>query len=246
MLKKLFFGILCIAALVAAMSFIAPASQKLTIHFENYVGNTLLKLDSAVYKNELGQEFTVSKFKYYISDIAFTRGYTSAKKPYEFNNYYLINEEDNASKNIEVDDLPEGEYLDISFTIGVDSLHNCSGAQSGALDPVNAMFWAWNTGYIFLKMEGKSKASHSPGNLLEFHIGGYKEPGNCIKRVMLAFDKPLWSVKGKHNYITIKADLSELFKTPTAIDFSKISSVTDFHNATTIADNYADMFSLKQ
>jgi hypothetical protein len=107
------------------------------------------------------------------------------------------------------------------------------------------MFWAWNTGYIFLKMEGKSKASHSPGNLLEFHIGGYKEPSNCIRRVTLQFDKPLWSAKGKQNNITIKADLSELFKTPTAIDFSKISSVTDFHNARAIADNYVDMFSIK-
>ncbi len=70
MLKKAFLGILCIAALVAAMSFIAPDTKKFTIHFENYVGDTPLKLDSAVYKNELGQEFTVSKFKYYISDIA--------------------------------------------------------------------------------------------------------------------------------------------------------------------------------
>jgi hypothetical protein len=32
--------------------------------------------------------------------------------------------------------------------------------------------------------------------------------------------------------------------TPTTIDLSKLSSVTDFHNATTIADNYSDMFSI--
>ncbi|HXP53201.1 MAG TPA: MbnP family protein, partial [Bacteroidia bacterium] len=123
--------------------------------------------------------------------------------------------------------------------------HNCSGAQSGALDPVNAMFWEWNTGYIFMKMEGKSPVSKSPGNLLEFHIGGYRTPYNCIRTVTLKLSQQLNITKNRTEALTIKTNLAELFKTPTTIDFSKLSSVTDFHNATTIADNYRDMFSIK-
>ena len=141
--------------------------------------------------------------------------------------------------------VPDGEYTGISFIIGVDSLHNCSGAQAGALDPVNAMFWTWNTGYIFLKLEGKSPASKSPGNIFEYHIGGYKQPTNCIRQVSLAFKAPL-KLNSSHLEVElhIKADAAEVLKTPTTIDISQLSSVTDFHNATTIADNYADMFSV--
>ena len=235
--------LLSIAALVAAMSFTTPNAPVLTINFENVVGNKPLVFDSVTYKNELGQPFTVTKFKYYISNISLTN---SEGKTFPFHDTYLINEEEPTSKKIGIDYIPSGLYTSITFTIGVDSASNCSGAQTGALDPINAMFWAWNTGYIFVKMEGKSVTSKSPGNLLEFHIGGYKAPYNCIRTVTLKLKKGLSIADDGYGYITIKADVAELFKTPTAIDFSKISSVTDFHNATTIADNYADMFSIKE
>jgi len=96
--------LLSIAALVAAMSFTTPAPSRLVLHFENYVGNIPLKLDSATYKNELGQSYTVSKFKYYISNIRLCRqGTTDTTK---VDSYYLINEEDPASKEIVLKGLP--------------------------------------------------------------------------------------------------------------------------------------------
>ncbi len=228
-------GIFGIAAVMAAMSFIIPTHHTVKLQFKNMVGDRPLVLDSATYKNAFGQSFTVSKFKYYIGNICLQ---TKNGQSFKSSDCFLVNEEDSASKQIILNDVPEGNYTSISFILGVDSIHNCSGAQTGALDPVNGMFWTWNTGYIFFKMEGKSPVSTSPGRLLEFHIGGYKQPANCIRQVKLELKQPA-------DNITIKADLSELFKTPTAIDFSKNSSVTDFHGATTIADNYKDMFSIQ-
>jgi len=237
-LTKALFGI---AVVMAAMSFIAPGKKNLTINFKNFVGDAPLKLDSITYKNELGQPFTVTKFKYYIGNISL---HGKNGKVYTSTEYFLVNEEDEASMQIKLSNVPEGDYTNISFILGVDSLHNCNGAQTGALDPVNAMYWTWNTGYIFLKMEGKSPVSKSPGNLLEFHIGGYKQPANCIRNFNLDIKNGIFIKDGATNQLRIKADLAELFKTPTSIDFSKLSSVTDFHGSTTIADNYKDMFSL--
>jgi hypothetical protein len=242
MRKKIVYSTFYIAALWAAMSFIAPAHSSLTVTFNNYVGSSVLKLDSATYKNELGQPYTVSKFKYYIGNIHLTK---SDGTEYVSNKYYLVNEEDDASKQITLTNIPEGNYTAIHFTLGVDSLHNCSGAQTDALDPINAMFWAWNTGYIFVKMEGKSPVSKQPGHLLEFHIGGYMQPNNCIRTINLNIKNEL-AISNKAATLNIKADIAELFKTPTSIDFSMLSSATDFHNATTIANNYADMFSIKE
>ena len=233
---------MCMATLPVAMSFTGKHSGegKLIISFDHYVGDKVLQFDTVAYKNDLGQSFTVTKFKYYIGNICLKKA-TGNKETKE---YYLINEEEPATKTISIGNIPEGEYTGIEFIIGVDSLHNCSGAQSGALDPINAMFWAWNTGYIFLKLEGRSPASKSPGNIFEFHIGGYKKPSNCIRTVSLNFDRPLTISTSGIKELHLKANVAEILKTPTSIDLSTLSSVTDFHNATTIADNYMDMFSV--
>lgn len=233
---------LSMATLVVAMSFSRkpPASGQLKLVFDHYVGGKVMQLDTVTYKNELSQAFTITKFKYYIGNLTLKKinGGDVA-----LNGYYLINEDEEQTKTINLN-LPEGEYSGMSFIIGVDSLHNCSGAQAGALDPVNAMFWTWNTGYIFLKLEGRSPASKSPGNIFEYHIGGYKQPSNCIRQVSLSLKQPLAIKSAGIRELHIKADAAEILKRPTTIDISKLSSVTDFHNATTIADNYADMFSV--
>ena len=108
------------------------------------------------------------------------------------------------------------------------------------------MFWTWNTGYIFLKLEGKSAASSATGKIFEYHIGGYKQPSNCIRTVNLKFETPLIIENGKQVSINIHVNAAELLKTPTSIDFSKLPTVTDSKNATTIADNYMDIFTLEK
>jgi len=228
------------ATLWVAMSFTPPSGGKLTITFDHYVGDEPLRLDTVTYRSALGQPFTVTKFKYYIGNIHLRKANGGEAT---FDDYYLIDEDEALSKKISLD-VPTGEYTGIDFIIGVDSLHNCSGAQSGALDPVNAMFWAWNTGYIFLKLEGKSSVSRSPGNVFEYHVGGYKQPANCIRHISLNFTQPFTMGNSGTDELHLKADVAELLKTPTSIDFSTLSSVTDFHNAATIADNYMDMFTV--
>ena len=216
------------------------------LQFENYVGEEVpVILDTSVgYFNKFNQPYTISKLKYYIGNIYLKRK-DGTKTPFSYDNYFLVDEENNASKKIESDAIIEDEYTSISFSIGVDSLHNCSGAQSGALDPMNGMFWAWNTGYIFFKLEGNSPVSQSPGKLLEFHIGGYKEPNNCLRTVTFDFNNKNFDPDNKGTrVIKIRADVSKVFNSTTKIDFSKISSITDYHNATMIADNYKDMFSV--
>jgi hypothetical protein len=211
-----------------------------TIVFTHFVGNKPLILDAMTYESSMGQLFTVSMLKYYIGKIHLTK---ADGTDLALSDYYLVNEEEPATKKIALN-IPDGQYTSISFLVGVDSADNCSGAQAGALDPANAMFWAWNTGYIFFKLEGKSPSSASPGHIFEYHIGGYKAPANCIRRVTLNFEQPLITGADKKHEVIIKADVAEFLKKPNPIDFAKLSSVTDFHNATIAAGNYAKMFSL--
>ena len=151
----------------------------LTLEFEHVVGNDALALNPQQYTNANGDQFQVTTFKYYISNIVLIKADGSTFKQPE--SYYLIDQEQPNSKLITLENVPSGEYTGLTFTVGVDSTRNVSGAQTGALDPTQGMFWSWNTGYIFLKLEGYSPQSEKGG--LTFHIGGFKTPNNTIRTI---------------------------------------------------------------
>lgn len=213
----------------------------LSISIQHMVDEKPLSLDSGKYVNDRKQAYTISKFTYYLSNFELVN---TDKKDVIVNGSYLIDEEEPSSKRIDLTQLKSGSYRSIRFLIGVDSLHNCSGAQSGALDPVHAMFWAWNTGYIFLKLEGKSNSSTAPGHLFEYHIGGYKSPANSIRVVEITFPEPLVITDKKTTTLNLEVNVAEILKTPQSIDFSALPAVTDTKNACMMADNYKDMFRL--
>jgi hypothetical protein len=157
--------------------------------------------------------------------------------------YFLVDEDDDASKSIEIPNVPAGDYKSVSFTIGVDSLRNVSGAQTGALDPANGMFWSWNTGYIFVKMEGASPAA--TGNDLTFHIGGISTQVNTIRKVTLALTNENITVrKNIAPEIHLFVDLNKMFSGVNTIDFATLSTTMGDANSVKVADNYASMFSV--
>lgn len=239
--KKWIIAVFALAPLFGFSQKSKKNPEGITLNFQHFVGDKLLVLDDSIYTNSLNQTYTITKFNYYIGQIHLIK---EDGKEFVINNHFLISEDEEKqnSKKIVVEKIPAGKYTSIRFILGVDSLHNCSGAQSGALDPINTMFWTWNTGYIFMKLEGKSTFSSAIGNTLEYHIGGYKNPTNCIRTIFLPFAKPLVIEKKSMTEINFKTDLSEILKAPTTIDFTKTPTVNTLLNATIIADNYADIF----
>jgi hypothetical protein len=73
-------------------------------------------------------------------------------------------------------DLNLSNFESVAFTLGLDSSKNVSGELENAYDPLLGMYWAWNTGYINLKIMGESSAVPSNSHEFEFHLGGYRSP----------------------------------------------------------------------
>lgn len=92
----------------------------------------------------------------------------------------------------------------LTFAIGIDSTASVSGALSGVLDPSKGMYWAWQSGYINMKMEGKSNSCKTRNNRFQFHVGGYLQP-YCAWRTVELHPK----VSGTS--LPIAVDLAELF-----------------------------------
>lgn len=209
-----------------------------TLQFVHAVGNAPLVLFDSVYYNRFGEPFVVNKFKYYISGIELTDDKQSTTSLSD--KYFLINEEDSASKIIT---LPIKHNLrKISFLIGVDSARNVSGVQTGSLDPMNAMFWTWNSGYVFAKLEGQSEVSPAPQHSFSWHVGGFRQKENALRRITLELPPD-----GNLDTLRIKADLLQWFD---AVRPLNIAITPVCHQpgelATRLADNYARMFSVLQ
>lgn len=223
---------------------VTPATKEGTVllEFNNKVGSDNLKMDGTMYKNQNGDDFKVTKFNYYISNIKLnnTDGGTYA----ESESYHLLEHETPASLNFSLAKVPAGTYKSITFTIGVDSLRNVSGAQTGALDPAKGMFWSWSSGYIMLKLEGSSPQSTQAGNILRIHVGGFSGANNTVKTVTLNLPNNI-TVNGDENHIHLNADALKLFGPTNIISFASTSVIhmpgTD---AKKLADNYTSMFSV--
>lgn len=82
-----------------------------------------------------------------------------------------------------------GELKKIHFNIGIDSTTNASGALAGDLDPAKGMYWAWQSGYINLKIEGISPQSKNRKQAFQFHLGGYQAPYAALRKVSLPLDQ---------------------------------------------------------
>lgn len=199
--------------------------SKVTLRFENVVDNALVKLGPMKYLNASGNAYSVDLLKYYVSNFAFVRGDDSI---ISFRKYLLVDAADSASQEITLDSIPNVVYKSIRFYIGVDSAHNHTLAQDGALDPSKGMIWDWNTGYIFFKHEGYYKDAKDTIRPLTQHLG--------TDYGLTVVDIPLHGIQLDGGSATMRFlfNLNEAYRNPTKIDFNK----DGFHMSTDSGDGF--------
>ncbi len=224
---------------------------ELSIEFDNIVGESDLQLNTGSYTNANGEVFKITKLKYYVSNFVLTNTNGVNYVVPQDSCYFLI-DESNDSTQLPILHIPEGEYKTLSFTIGVDSLRNTMdiSKRTGTLDPSTTaldMYWSWNSGYIFFKLEGTSPVSPAPGNIFEYHIGGFGgyniATTNNLKKITLDLtQRGTAQVKsGKKTNIHLLVNILKAINGATNLSFATTPMI---HNATAgkpVADNYVNM-----
>ena len=220
---------------------VTPDQQpKAVFNFSAFAND--LPLSAGTYTNAAQDSFTVYKLNYYISGIKFKKADGSVFAEPES---YHLNKHVQGETSFTVNDLPEGTYTDIEFTIGVDSTRNVSGSQTGALDVGQGMFWDWNTGYVFFKIEGLCKTANNPGwKDYAIHAGGFSKPYNCIRTCSFHLNNDLVAKNNRKAVLSWHVIVDEIFTKPDDLSFDKYQSVSGGKLASTVADNYKDMFQL--
>ena len=186
-------------------------------------------------KNYISNKDTLqlSLLKFYISAIEIN--YTDGTFYKEKDSYHLVNFEN--FKPFTISKNENKPISNLNFNIGIDSIASVSGALSGDLDLQNGMYWAWQSGYINMKIEGKSNSCKTRKNQFQFHIGGYLKPNYALRKI---------NINGHfndENQIDLVMDLSKLFS---VIDLSETNSIMiPGEQAMRMADLSVKLFSIE-
>jgi hypothetical protein len=226
----------------------------LELDFDHLFGSNSLEFGRE-YTNGAGEKMTFTMFKYFVTNLQLVKEDNSIYEiPAAYRNH-IIDHAKVDSRLIRIPDVPTGTYKAVRFILGVDSITNTLPVEqrTGVFDVSGAaqgMYWSWNSGYIFVKVEGNSPASPEEGGRFRFHIGGfggYSSPTiNNIKTIDLVRNGGLTFTiqKGKTRNLHIEVDLRKMFVGSEIVSVATNSTTMFNPYSVKVADNYSKMFKL--
>jgi hypothetical protein len=187
-------------------------SKEVKIKVSLNYGNLALNLADSVFSTDDSSQFQVETLKFYISGIQLLKGGKVVFE--EKNSFHLVDASDFKSTQISIERNQSSLYDELKFNLGIDSATNVSGAMGGDLDPTKGMYWTWQSGYINIKIEGKSALCKTRNSDFQFHLGGYHQPNYCLQTLR-------FKISNK-SVVNLKVDLERLFQ---EIDLAKTNHI---------------------
>jgi methanobactin biosynthesis MbnP-like protein len=174
--------------------------RTLSIHLQPSLYNQPIRLSKeSSFEN---QDITIKTFKFYLSNFLLSKSGKVIWK--EKNSYHLVDASDTQTLHLAFQIPDSLDFDQLQFNVGIDSITNISGVFGGDLDPTKGMYWAWNSGYINFKLEGRSPLCPGRNNEFQFHLGGYLSPFESMQNIQL-------KVSTK-NEINVKIELSKFLE----------------------------------
>lgn len=214
--------VLCLAALTAALFSSCDKND------ETPTGRATLSFDAVVGTEDfaLNKDFTISgktwnftQFRYWVSNVVLIK--TNGEEYVVPDSFYLI-EENNAAgtnstfiypankrENVDISEIPEGDYRSVRFSIGVSEKYNNNlSLQAGELSQLNGMTnvsWMWATSYIFSSLKGKVTATGASQTIaVETGLN------TNYKSVSLDFSSSVHIGSSKSPVIVLNADVTKV------------------------------------
>lgn len=181
------------------------------VNVENVFGNQPLN-EQTTYTNSAGNAFTAEVFKYIISNFELIDVNGNSFFP---GNYELVNAFNASTCSFDFNKVPNGTYQRMRFVVGLDSTTNHTLTNNADLDASNGMVWSWNTGYIFLKHEGRYLDAGGVEKPLLFHFG--------TDAAATLVEVPInnLTVKGNIKPVNLQLDVEKLYTAVDTIDFNQ-------------------------
>lgn len=201
-------------------------------------------LYDSVYHSSASRAFTVTDFRYYLSNITAIRDDDTGL---DLSCSAMLVEPQ--KREYDPGRLPAGSYKALRFTLGLDSAVNhgdptlfAAGHPLSIQTP--SMHWDWNSGYIFMKLEGMADTTKTgrgaPITKFFYHIGMDR-----MKRVITVQTRFSIGSSSK-NSVPLKFDIAEIFA---VIDLKSETATHTIDNeplAGRMADSWQQAFSTER
>lgn len=183
--------------------------------------------DLLQYFNENGEQMSISKLVYLVSDFKFTNLETA--ETFEPGDYNLIDVRNGSNLSFTPDVMiPEGEYL-VSFTFGFDDEDNIDGAYQD----LNSADGGWNVpmqlggGYHYMRLEGFFVDDTSMQTGYAYHaIRANDMSTTPITLQDTSFEVSLGQITvGSNTTVEIEMNVAEWFKNPHTWDLNELSTM---------------------
>ena len=175
-----------------------------------------------------GNRIRFTKIKFFLGNTAFTN---REREPRGTTRFGLL--EPSAGINEwTLDRMLIGDYKGLSFNIGIDSASNhrdpATYPGSHVLNPLvhQGMFWDWNAGYIFIKLEGKYITTAGDTSNFLYHIG------KDINRMPFDFNLEKELSAGETINYNLELDVYKLMSEPNEFDINVAGAISH----TTVGD----------
>jgi hypothetical protein len=196
-----------------------PETATIQIDMFHHVNNDLLKFNELIYENEFGNQYSVSRLQYFVSDFELVH---EDGRTFKIDTAFyvdgLVPETQSLETNLQI---PYGSYSTIRFTFGLNAARNINGAYPNP--PENNMEWPipLGGGYHYMKLEGKVAAGEVQNNF-QAHTGPTNGNQNFIE---VSLDGSFFLVDSPQELLIIGMDINNWWKNPNLLDLNEITMV---------------------
>jgi len=223
-----------------------PESTDMNITFRAMFGDQPLDFNSTMYDYE-GMDMTISKFDFYISNVALYKNVDGVKQETELLEIDFIDlTQNNNEVTLQMDDIPVGEYDGLVFSIGVPSdLNSQIPGDFSSTHPLGlsntSHYWEGWQSYIFSKLEGKLDTGEPDPASFSYHTGS----DDFYRSIEKNFEINL--KLGETESLEFDVDIQSLLLNGGALDIQAYPSthnISETTAATHIVNNYLSSINL--
>jgi hypothetical protein len=196
-----------------------PKLSKLQIDMLHLVKDDLLTFNELIYENDFGNQYSVLRLQYFISDFELVH---QDGRTFKVDTAYYVDGQLPETQSLKTKlQIPYGNYSAIRFILGLNEARNTNGAYPNP--PENNMEWPipLGGGYHYMKLEGKVAAGEVQNNF-QAHTGPTNGNQNYIE---VSLDGSLFLVDNPQALLVIGMDINKWWNNPNLLDLNEITMV---------------------
>ena len=218
----------------------APDVQ-IIIDLLHYIDNEELELNNIKYTNAFGNQYSVARLQYFISDFRLEK--SDGTEVFIDEEFYVDGSLESSMTLTPGTVIPAGDYSSVSFIFGLSAAKNTPGRFPNP--PENNMEWppALGSGYHYMKLEGKVDSAGVINNF-QAHTGPTHGNQNFIE---IELQGSSFTASESAVNLSIKMDINKWWVSPHTFDLNKMTMVMGNQEVQQkLHDNGLDVFSFGQ